>query len=65
LYSENHNYEDFNTPIRLQGVNRKGIIIGNNCWIGSKVTILDGVEIGDSCIIVAGAVANKSFPAGI
>jgi acetyltransferase-like isoleucine patch superfamily enzyme len=26
------------------------------------VTILDGVEVGNGCIIAAGAVVNKSFP---
>lgn len=56
LHSENHNYESNELPIRLQGVNRKGIIIGNNCWIGAKVTILDGVNIQDGCIIAAGSV---------
>lgn len=61
-HPENHNYEDLTSPIRLQGVNRKGIRIGKNCWIGSKVTILDGVEIGNGCIIAAGSVVNRSFP---
>ena len=62
-HPENHNYEDIDTPVRLQGVNRKGITIGKNCWIGSKVTILDGVNIGDGCILAAGSVVTKSFPA--
>jgi acetyltransferase-like isoleucine patch superfamily enzyme len=62
-HPENHHYDNPNLPIRLQGVSRKGIKIGNNCWIGSKVTILDGVKIGDGCIIAAGAVVTKSFPA--
>ena len=61
-HPENHNHEDLSVPIRLQGVNRKGIKIGQNCWIGSKVTILDGVEVGSGCIIAAGSVVNKSFP---
>lgn len=58
LHSENHIYTDTYTPIRLQGVNRKGIKIGKDCWIGSKTTILDGTEIGDGCIIAAGAVVR-------
>jgi acetyltransferase-like isoleucine patch superfamily enzyme len=62
-HPENHHYDNPNLPIRLQGVSRKGIKIGNNCWIGSKVTILDGVTIDDGCIIAAGAVVTKSFPA--
>lgn len=41
----------------------KGIHIGSNCWIGSKVTILDGVSIGRNCVIAAGAVVSKSMPA--
>ena len=62
-HPENHNYQDRKSLIRLQGVNRKGIQIGDNCWIGSKVTILDGVKIGSGSIIAAGCVVNKSFPA--
>ena len=61
-HAENHNYDDKKTSIRFQGVHRQGIKIGSNCWIGSKVTILDGVEIGSGSIIAAGAVVNKSFP---
>ncbi len=62
-HPENHNYDMNEIAIRLQGVNRKGIKIGRNCWIGSKVTILDGVTIGDNCIIAAGAVVTKDMPA--
>jgi len=62
-HPENHITDDISTPIRHQGVTRKGIVIGPNCWIGSKVTILDGVTVGEGCIIAAGAVVTKSFPA--
>lgn len=34
------------------------IVIGNDCWIGAKATILDGAKIGDGCIIAAGAVVR-------
>ncbi|OGS71669.1 MAG: acetyltransferase [Flavobacteria bacterium RIFCSPLOWO2_12_FULL_35_11] len=59
LHSENHIIHDLEKPIRLQGVTRQGILIGNNCWIGAKATILDGANIGDGCIVAAGAVVTK------
>lgn len=62
IHSENHNYEGKDCPIRLQGVNRKGIVIGENCWIGAKAIILDGTIIGNGCVIAAGAVVRGHFP---
>ena len=62
LHSENHNFQDRYIPIRLQGVKRKGIIIGKDCWIGAKVTILDGTVISDGCIVAAGAVVRGYIP---
>jgi acetyltransferase-like isoleucine patch superfamily enzyme len=61
VHPENHNYANKHLLIREQGVNRKGVKIGSNCWIGSKVTVLDGVIMGDNCIIAAGAVVTRSF----
>jgi acetyltransferase-like isoleucine patch superfamily enzyme len=62
VHPENHNYQDLNILIRNQGVNRKGVLIGNNCWIGAKVTILDGTIIGNGCIVAAGAVVKGVYP---
>jgi acetyltransferase-like isoleucine patch superfamily enzyme len=60
-HPENHNFKDFSILIREQGVNRQGIKIGSNCWIGAKVTVLDGVEIGNNSVIAAGSVVTKSY----
>ena len=63
IHPENHNYSDPTKPIREQGVNSVGgVKIGNNCWIGAKVTILDGTIIGDNSIVAAGAVVKGVFP---
>lgn len=40
----------------------KPIKIGNHVWIGTRVTILKGVTIGDNAIIAAGSVVTKNVP---
>ena len=65
IFSENHNFTDNEVIIKNQGESRKGVEIGNNCWIGANSTILDGVKIGDNTVIAAGSVVTKSFPKGV
>ena len=43
--------------------NTDEVIIGNNVWIGARVTILKGVRIGDGAVIAAGTIVNKDVPA--
>ena len=40
------------------------VIIRRGAYVGANVTILQGVEIGESSVVGAGAVVNKSVPAG-
>lgn len=62
VHAENHNFADCSVPIRRQGATKKGIKIGNDCWVGAKVTILDGTTIGNGAVIAAGAVVTKDVP---
>ena len=62
LHAENHIFADPELRIDQQGVSYQGIIIHDDVWIGSKVTILDGVNIGTGAVIAAGAVITKSIP---
>ncbi|TWP23745.1 acyltransferase [Apibacter muscae] len=62
FHSENHIFIDSNKDIVNQGVTSKGINLGNNIWVGSKVTFLDGAKVGNNCVIAAGAIVNKEFP---
>ena len=64
LFAENHNFKDNEQLIKSQGVNQKGIIIEDDCWIGSNVTILDGVTIGEGSVIGASAVIVSDVPKG-
>lgn len=59
FHSENHIFSSRKEVIKNQGVYREGIVIGNDCWLGAKVTVLDGVEVEDGCIIAAGALLTK------
>jgi acetyltransferase-like isoleucine patch superfamily enzyme len=40
------------------------ITIGDDVFVGARVTLLPGVQIGDRCIVAAGAVVTKSVPSG-
>lgn len=62
FHSENHNFNEVNIPIRIQGVTNKGIKIGDDCWIGAGAVFLDGVSVGNGCVIGANTVVNKNIP---
>lgn len=64
LFAENHIFSDTEVDIKSQGVAQKGITIEDDCWIGSNVTILDGVTIGKGSVIGAGTLVTKDIPAG-
>ena len=40
------------------------ITIGNHCWIAANVVILKGTQIGNNCVIGAGAVVHGTIPDG-
>jgi len=49
-------------PQFRQNIYPKPIKIGDNVWIGSNATILQGVTIGNGAIIGANAVVTKDVP---
>lgn len=62
FHSENHVVDRLDVPIRVQGVTRSGIKIEDDCWVGAKVTFLDGAHVGRGCVIAAGAVVRGEIP---
>jgi virginiamycin A acetyltransferase len=38
------------------------VAIGNNVWIGSRVTVLRGANVGDGAVLGAGAVVTADVP---
>jgi acetyltransferase-like isoleucine patch superfamily enzyme len=63
FHAENHQYDRLDVPIREQGITRKGIVIEDDCWVGSNVTFLDGVRVGRGCVIAAGTIVRGEIPA--
>lgn len=43
----------------------KPIIIEDDCWLASNVTVCGGVTIGKGSVIGAGSVVTKDIPAGV
>lgn len=63
IVSANHNFERTDIPMNLQGVTCEEIKIGNDVWLGARVVVLAGVEIGEGSVIGAGSVVSANIPA--
>jgi len=62
IYANQHTFADPNREIRKQGFTAKGIVIENDCWLGTGVKVMDGVTIGQGSVVGAGAVVTKDLP---
>jgi acetyltransferase-like isoleucine patch superfamily enzyme len=58
-----HGVVEVERPIRLQGIYKRDVNVGNNVWIGYGACILRGVTIGDNAIIGTNSVVTRDVPA--
>jgi acetyltransferase-like isoleucine patch superfamily enzyme len=65
IFSENHEFDQLEVPIRMQPTSRKGVVIEDNCWIGANATIVDGVTIHSGSVVAAGGVVTKDVASGL
>lgn len=62
IYDHNHRFAQENLPIAQQGFKTAPVTIGDNCWIGSNVTILKGVTVGNHVVIGANCLITQDIP---
>ena len=63
LIDFDHGMVEVERPIRLQGIYKRDVRVGNNVWIGYGACILRGVTVGDNAVIGTNAVVTHDVPA--
>ncbi|MGI8804269.1 MAG: acyltransferase [Thermoleophilaceae bacterium] len=63
LIDFDHGIVDVERPIRLQGIYKRDVRVGNNVWIGYGACVLRGVTVGDNAVIGTNAVVARDVPA--
>lgn len=57
------NIDSMIKPVSKRRIVSKGpVIIGENVWLGDKVSVMPGVTIGDSVIVGANSVVTNNIP---
>jgi acetyltransferase-like isoleucine patch superfamily enzyme len=62
LIDFDHGVVEVERPIRLQGIYKRDVEVGHNCWVGYGACILRGATIGDNCIVGTSTVVTKDVP---
>jgi len=63
LIDFDHGAVEVERPIRLQGIYKRDVDVGHNCWIGYGACILRGATVGDNAIVGANTVVAKDVAA--
>ena len=60
----NYHYDDIDVPMcqAYDYEGKGGVELGDDVWLGSHISVLDGVKIEDGCVVASGAVVTKSLP---
>lgn len=57
-----HEFERADLAVLEQPRSSKGIVLGDNVWLGTGAKVLDGVRLGDHVVVGAGAVVTTDLP---
>jgi len=61
IYAENHVFDDPAILMKDQGVEKKEVIIEDDCWLAANCIILAGVTIGKGSVVAAGSVVTENI----
>jgi acetyltransferase-like isoleucine patch superfamily enzyme len=62
LIDFDHGVVEVDRPVRLQGIYKRDVDVGHNCWIGYGACVLRGVTIGDNAIVGTLGVVTRDVP---
>lgn len=57
-----HVFADVHVPIKDQGIVKSPVRIGPDVWLGTKATVLRGVQIGRGSVVAAHCLVNTDIP---
>ena len=57
-----HGVVEVERPIRLQGIYKRDVEVGNNVWIGYGAGVLRGVRVGHNAVIGTNSVVTADVP---
>jgi len=64
VFTRNHCTSRSDIPMINQGFGPvRPVTIGDDVWIGARVIILPGVNVGSGCVLGAGTVVSRDVPA--
>ncbi|HSD30238.1 MAG TPA: hypothetical protein VLL75_23255, partial [Vicinamibacteria bacterium] len=64
LVGGGHEFESEALAVVDQPRSSRGIVLGDNVWLGTGAKVLDGVRIGSDVVVGANAVVNTDLPDG-
>jgi acetyltransferase-like isoleucine patch superfamily enzyme len=58
-----HGIVEVDRPVRLQGIYKRDVRVGNNVWMGYGAAVLRGTTVGDNSVLGTYAVVTRDVPA--